>query len=346
MSANVSPISPAFDVNQLKGWLPVDAVVRNGRPGLEWMDMNEVELREPLFHQTVSRVREERADQQECFTEFEILIRFEKAFTGLPPTGFIFHSSRCGSTVVANACKALDNTLAVSEANAIDKLVARFFTEGSADRTRELLYSVFVRGAVNALGQARTGSETRYFVKYSCTSVLQLARIRRIFPDVPWVFVYRDPVEVIVSNLENPPDWMKIESNRIMAAAFSGASDDEIDLMSPEEFCARVVGRFYASAADLVDSSSVLLNYEDLSLDRLSSVIKFFGVTPTAHEREALRQVLSVYGKDANLQRPFSVDSQAKQASASDAVRAMAERWAIQPYNRLEEIRSKQKLPT
>src|SRR6185295_17405222 len=49
----------------LKGFLPVDAVVVDGRPGLQWMDMSGVSLAEPLFQQTVERLS---ADTQ--FTEF------------------------------------------------------------------------------------------------------------------------------------------------------------------------------------------------------------------------------------------------------------------------------------
>jgi hypothetical protein len=342
MSPDVSAASPVFDVNQLKGWLPVDAVVKNGRPGLEWLDMNGVELSEPLLYQTVARVRREQPEQRERFTEFETLIQFEKISTGLSPTGFIFHSSRCGSTLVANACKALNNALVISEAYAIDKLIGRFFTDLNEDRTRELLYSILVRGAVNALGQPRSGRESRYFVKFSCFSVLQLARIRRIWPDVPWIFVYRDPVEVVVSNLENPPEWMNVEENRTMAAALLGTSEDEIHRLSREEFCARAVGRFYEAVHGLVDNTRQLINYEEFSLDALLATARFFGITTTAAESEAIGRVLSVYAKDVSLQRPFLADSEAKQAAASNQVREMADRWALAPYLLLEKKRKPQ----
>ena len=36
--------------------MPVDAVVVEGRPGLTWMNMSGVELKEPFFQQTVDRV--------------------------------------------------------------------------------------------------------------------------------------------------------------------------------------------------------------------------------------------------------------------------------------------------
>ena len=40
-----------------------------------------------------------------------------------------------------------------------------------------------------------------YFVKFDSWNTLDLALIRRAFPDVPWIFLYRDPVEVIVSHM-------------------------------------------------------------------------------------------------------------------------------------------------
>src|SRR5919112_6797577 len=112
------------------GWMPVDAVVFNGRPGLTWMNMSDVELKEPLFEQTVDRVRADEPWRGEVFTEFDGLLQLDQVLPRVQPSGFIFHSSRCGSTLVANACRALDDAIVLSEASPIDKLVARFITDG------------------------------------------------------------------------------------------------------------------------------------------------------------------------------------------------------------------------
>ncbi|HEX6650149.1 MAG TPA: hypothetical protein VF075_11430, partial [Pyrinomonadaceae bacterium] len=82
-------------VLDLKHWLPVDAVVVDGRPGLWWMDMSEVNLSEPFFQQTVERAKSENGNRPERFTEFDVLLQLEKTFDSVAPTGFIFHSSRC-----------------------------------------------------------------------------------------------------------------------------------------------------------------------------------------------------------------------------------------------------------
>jgi hypothetical protein len=44
-------------------------------------------------------------------------------------------------------------------------------------------------------------------------------RLRRIWPNVPFIFLYRDPVEVIVSNLKSLPEWINSASNPAAAAA-------------------------------------------------------------------------------------------------------------------------------
>src|ERR1051325_10306985 len=175
------PVNLENPVILSKGWLPVDAIVVDGRPGLLWMEMPKVSLTEPFFQQTVERVKTEN-NRRELFTEFDVLLQLEKVLDAVPPSGFIFHSSRCGSTLLANACRAIANSIVLSEANAIDKLIARFITDG--DGVKESVYSVFLRGVVRALGQRRTGNEQHLFVKFACCSFAQIERIRRIWPRV------------------------------------------------------------------------------------------------------------------------------------------------------------------
>src|SRR5262249_34556786 len=124
------PLQRILNYSDLKGWLPVDAVVVDGRPGLSWLNMSGVTLAEPFFQQTVAPVKAKNGSD-ELFTEFDVLLQLEKLIDSVPPTGFIFHSSRCGSTLVANACRALADSIVLSEANAIDKLVARFITDAT-----------------------------------------------------------------------------------------------------------------------------------------------------------------------------------------------------------------------
>jgi hypothetical protein len=317
------------------GWMPVDAVVVDGRPGLLWMPMADVRFTEPFFQQTVDRVRAENPERAERFTEFDALLQFNEQLPRVEPSGFIFHSSRCGSTLLANACRSLTNSVVLSEANAIDKLVARFITDAD-DPVKEKLYSVFLRAVVNALAQPETAS--RVFIKFSCCSVSQLERISRIWPQVPWLFLYRDPVETIVSNVSNPPPWLLDEDHRILAH-ITGTSPADVAAMSLEERCARSIGSFFSTAHTLANDNSMLLNYNQLSLPVICNVLRFFGVSPAAAEIDEITSRSRLYSKTAE-GRPFAADAETKRKNASGLVRDVAERWAIGPYSLLELKRS------
>ena len=320
-------------IEDLKGFLPVDAVVVDGRPRLQWMDMSGVSLVEPFFQQTVDRVR---ASRRELFTEFDVLLQLEKQLDSVQPTGFIFHSSRCGSTLVSNACRAINNAIVISEANVIDKLVARFITDPGDVKTS--LYSIFLRGVVHALAQRRTGNEDHLFVKFGCCSFAQMEQIKRIWPNVPWLFLYRDPVETIVSNLKDVPPWLLDNDRRVLASIVS-KSPDEVAEMSLEELCARTIGSLFSKAQRLANDGQLLLNYKQLSVPVISSVLKFFKVSPSAQELEKIEHGSRMYSKEASGSRSFVADADAKQQLASDAVREAAVKWASEPYQLLEQKR-------
>ena len=322
----------------LQGWMPVDAVVVEGRPGLSWMNMAGVDLAEPFFQQTVDRAKLEHPERSELFTEFDTLVQLEKTFDSIAPTGFIFHSSRCGSTLLSNACRAVSGSIVLSEPPAVDKLIARFMTDTDEHGTKAMLYSVFLRAAVNGLAQRRTGNERHLFVKFSCCSTSQIERIQRIWPNVPWVFLYRDPVETIVSNMRNRPSWLMDEDHRVLASIID-STPAEVAQMSAEELCARAIASFFSTAHRVANDRALLLNYNQLSTAEISNVLNFFGIEPAAAEMETIARQSRLYSKAASGARAFVADAETKQQLATRHIREAAERWANRPYQLLEQKR-------
>jgi hypothetical protein len=337
LDRNEAPVTKIPEIEQLRSWLPVDAMVWQGRPALEWVNMSGVVLAEPFFDQTVARVRKDPGSGLPLITSLDELVRLEKVSDSLPPSGFIFHSSRCGSTLVANAVRALRNSLVVAEAPVLDKLISRLFTDTDEVGTKELIYSAFLRGAISALGQRRFGTERHYFVKFAPTSILQFARIRRIWPRVPALFLYRDPIEVMVSNLQNVPDWMKIESNPKVSAAVLGVNQSDLVSLSPAEFCARALGRFYSAAVEMGENT-LLCNHNELSPETLLRLIRFFVGSVSDDEADAIKLQASLYSKDRFRQTAFSDDAHSKRAKASAYMQEMVDQWAMPAYLRLVEL--------
>ena len=331
----VEPAPFATQPEDLISWLPIDACIRDGKPAIEWMDLAGIEFTEPLFQQTLGRVN---SDRRRLVTDFDLLLRTGKVFDSLEPSGFIFHSSRCGSTLLANACRALRGSIVISEAPVLDKIASRFLTDADTE-SKLLLYKLFLKGAVGALGQRRFRNERRFFIKFSCTSTMFMGHIRTIWPNVPFIFLYRDPVEIIVSNLKNIPEWMSIESNANAAAVVAGVGVDQLGQMPAAEFCARALGRFFNEVVEFIDPRTLLVNYTQLNLAGLLSALRFMGVEPSTKEIETIQTMTRWYSKDSQQSYIFQAERDSKRTWASRAAREMADRWAASGFEALENLR-------
>ncbi len=146
--------------------------------------------------------------------------------------------SRCGSTLAAaNAGGLVDGNIVLSEADPIDAVLrAPLHHSHVTDVDRR----AWLQAIVSALGQRRHADEAHLFIKFESWSVLELALIREAFPDVPWVFLYRDPVEVLVSQLRLRGRTM---SPGPFASRYLGMDLVTATRMDPDEYCARLLAR-------------------------------------------------------------------------------------------------------
>ncbi len=187
-----------MSIADLTGWTPIRIFWSHGRPCVDWCRLNPEPFVEPFFEQTLGRAM--RNPAQLLFrrqTPVDLLETLAEEAPGVAPTGFIFHMSRCGSTLVAQMLAALRDSIVISEAPVIDQTLGLHWRDpriGCAQRI------AWLRGVVHALGQRRHGDERRFFIKFDSWHVLELPLILEAFPDVPWIFLYRDPTEVLVSH--------------------------------------------------------------------------------------------------------------------------------------------------
>ena len=135
----------------------------------------------------------------------------------------------------------------------------------------------WVRGMIAALCQPRGRGHHRAFIKFTSTNVRCHDIIRAAFPDVPCLFLYRHPVEVLVSFLKDPPGWMGIKAEPGIAEAMLRMLGAELDGASNEEFAARVLGAFYESGLAIAERGTVL-DYEQLRPEAMGAIARVFGV--------------------------------------------------------------------
>ena len=84
-------------------------------------------------------------------TPVEALEELYEAEPGIYPTGFIFHMSRCGSTLVSQMLAALPADIVVSEASVIDGALRAGFWDPSVTDAQRVAW---LRGVIERVGQA------------------------------------------------------------------------------------------------------------------------------------------------------------------------------------------------
>jgi hypothetical protein len=323
---------------ELLNWLPVDAVLVNERPCVRWIEWPDASFAEPFFAQTVARALKDRAGARRLVTGIEALIQLEQLCDSVQPSGFIFHGSRCGSTWLANACRGLDGAIVISEAEIVEKIVSRFFSYPDDRSAQSVFNASLLRAALRALGQRRRETEQKLFVKFSALSTLQFRWIKRIWPRVPGIFMFRDPLEVIASNVDNPPEWLDLESTPEQSTAVTGLEPEAALQLDLDERCARALGRFYEAGAELAATGALLIDYDNLSAAELLRAIEFLGFTPSAGERDRIVNGSQFYSKDSSGVRKFEPDSSQKRSGATARMREVAELWATKPYLHLRSV--------
>lgn len=317
------------------GWLPGqvrwdDPAV--GEATVDWLHCEDRRFTEPFLENTFQKAM--RRPFNVLFrhrTPLESLERWAEASPGIAPTGFIFHVSRCGSTLLAGLLGALPGTLVLSEPAPVDNLVCANEKQARLEEPRQI---ALLRAMVSALGQRREPGQDRLFVKFDAWHTLHFPLIRAAFPDVPWVFLYRDPVEVLVSalrqrGLHTVPGYLD--------AARLGLDQGEIFAMPPEEYGARVLSAIYQAGLEAhVPGRSLLVNYTQLPEAAWTTVAAHFGLEPDPGQIALLRDRAQWNAKSG---MSFEPDSEQKQETASDAQREMATRFVQSVYSELEAAR-------
>jgi len=311
-----------------KGWVPIRFTQQAGEVFVDWCWLGDERFTDPFFDNTIEMAQ--RLPFNRLFTHrapIADLGAWYAASQGMAPAGFIFHMSRCGSTLVSRMLASLPENLVISEAGPID-LVARAAWIPEPERAE------WLRWMVSALGQKRSGLETRYFIKFDSVTVLALTFIRRVFPSVPWIFLSRNPTEVLVSHLREPAAAMSpgiITDMELIDKPLS-----EIVSMSPVDYAARAIGRICECASlglneGGIDATGMSVNYAQLPEAVWGDIARHFGVSFTSDEIEQMRGIASYHAKRPR--QRFEADEENKLREASDSVRDAAERW-VSPYYR------------
>ena len=302
--------------------LPARAVLRPDGLYLALRAIGPGELRDAFMQETIVRVP--------AAESFVHIAREDigKATPATAPAGLIFHVARCGSTLLSQLLRTHDNLVVYAEPLPFNELLLPLHQWPR----HELV------AALRSLGGAfARHARGPYVLKFSSWNTLFCDLLAEAFPDSPWVFSLRDPVEVGVSLLNQPAGWMRDADGP--ARELRRYVDPDGASQSPEEFVARLYGAFCAAVGRLDAGRGRLVRYETLPAAAWEIVVPHFSQSIDGQQRDRMAQAARIDAKAPVGQVvQFASDAATKQAAASAGLRQAIEAFANPPLERLARL--------
>jgi hypothetical protein len=149
-------------------------------------------------------------------------------------------------------------------------------------------HAQWVGWVVTALGQRPAGEDSRYFVKLDSWHIHDLPLIRAAFPETPWIFLHRNPVEVVASQLRIPgmlgaPGAMDPRALRL--------TSEDVTKLGREQWRQRVIAGFLAAAeAFRDDPKGLFVDYSELPGAMWSRIASHFGIFLSDNDVARMRE--------------------------------------------------------
>lgn len=297
------------------GWLPTRSVPGSNPLAFDWAWFGDAPLRAPMYEDSVRRVTALPFNRMfRTRTSLDALVGDAGNHDVTEPSGFIFHMSRCGSTLAGRMLMAVPGHAVASEPEPLDAVI-QWATLSGATHDEQV---AALRAIVAALGRVRAAGQRRFFVKLDAWHALVLPLFRAAFPDVPWIFLYRDPVEVIMSHQAEPGVHYV---PGVLPPALIGL--DTASSTSEADYTARILAKICGAAVEHWPlGGGLAVPFDDIYAAMTTAVPTHFGFRLEGDERAAMTAATIVDAKRPSAR--FTPDSAEKQNMASADVIAAA----------------------
>jgi hypothetical protein len=266
------PTSPAPE----PGWIPVS--VQNTSSGLSfrWVFVGDKPFTEPFFHDTLSRARSFEFNKNNAFriSGLRPLHDLAQQSECLPPEALVFHVSRCGSTLLSQLLCEDEQNVVLSEVPLLDALLRLPYQDYN---TSQQTIDDAILSVIHLLGRKRKPVEKHLYIKMDSWHIFFYDTLRRLFPETPFILLYRRPDEVIRSH-QKQRGLQSIPSS--LESGFTGIHNDPSGLADLDGYLIRLLEQIFAAYIHIQahDHNTFLVNYNQGTSAMLRVVEKATGI--------------------------------------------------------------------
>lgn len=301
-----------------------------------WADIGDHPFREWQYMFTVEALAKAGNIGEAFATDLDLLLDDRILADPIEPSGFMFHISRCGSTLTGKAIARSPRNLVINQGGPLQRgfwaAITRDFSQ-PAEPSEENLH--MFRNLVLAMTRRRRPEQLHSFVKFISWNTLYIDFAMQAFPQMPALFLYRDPVEVVASVLRETSAvlWAK---GRRQAGFLAGVDWQETKAMGEIEYLARCFAR-YLDVAEQATGRVAHVNYRDINPANFPAILaRGFHFDPGQDELALMAGQFAFHSKDDSDSRRFTSDSAQKQSEISDADKALVASFCAQAMDRLD----------
>ena len=174
-----------------------------GRLKFKWLFTGDLRYTEPFFDESISACLSlpENSSDNIPVTGIEELFDYASGLESVRPSCFIFHISRCGSTLLSQMMSEEERCIVLSEVPILDDLLQLRYHP--AVRSMPPIEKLF-KAVLHILGQRKAADEKYLAIKLDSWHTLFYDDLRAWFPAVPFFLMHRNPAEVIRSHAKQP----------------------------------------------------------------------------------------------------------------------------------------------
>jgi len=276
------------DTTELIGWLPYQLKNVNNEYICRWLHCGDKEFIEPFFDETIGKCKQFSCNSSRFLpvSNLSILPEWGLTLNTIQPTAFIFHISRCGSTLVSQMLGLNDSHIVLSEVPFFDQILKMIDSNELAFNPDPAL---LLKTAIQFYGQNRNGRKNQLFIKMDSWHIYFMPLLRKLYPKTPFVLLYRKPDEVIRSQQQKRgihavPGLIAdhiLGINHAINAAF------DLDM-----HMALVLESYFKSFIDISqqDKNILLVNYNQGIELIMAEIYNFTGLKISDEESKAIKE--------------------------------------------------------
>ena len=274
----------------------------------------------------------------------------DDAPTILDLKGVVFHESRCGSTLAANSMMALNpEKHRVYSESSPPAMALRICGEDYSMCTVEASANL-LKDVIYLMGRSDNPSEENLFFKFQSATTRTMDTFRMAFPTTPWIFLYREPIEVMMSQLDVPSismaNCVRSKNSSPSIKAYIAENEYDLDSLIDEEFCAIHLATLCETAfrnLDDADGLGMAVKYSPgLVNDFLDTIFPIhFHVSVNTAGRDRVLKISGTYSKNRGRHKEggFKPDSEEKEKKATSKIKKAAEDFLMPSFKQLEGFR-------